>query len=166
MILPSLYAWVNIGAYEDPYKYTSGLNVAVASNDKGAYNELAGEINVGEKLISSLKENDSLGWVFTNEKEAIRSVRSGDSYAAIIIPESFSEDLLSITTGELKQPVLEYYSNEKKNAMAPLIMNAGANTLKNQVNQLFSWLLQKIRWHIRWRTEFMLFRYVVLKINN
>ena len=137
MILPSLYAWVNIGAYEDPYKYTSGLNVAVASNDKGAYNELAGEINVGEKLISSLKENDSLGWVFTNEKEAIRSVRSGDSYAAIIIPESFSEDLLSITTGELKQPVLEYYSNEKKNAMAPLIMNAGANTLKNQVNQQF-----------------------------
>lgn len=137
VILPCLYAWVNIGAYEDPYQYTSGLKIAVACNDRGASNEIAGEINAGEKVVSSLKENDSLGWVFTTGKKAVKGVRSGRYYAAIIIPETFSEDLLSITTGELRQPVLEYYVNEKKNAMAPLIMNVGANTLRNQVNQQF-----------------------------
>ena len=137
MILPCLYAWVNIGAYEDPYRYTSELKIAIASNDRGCSNELVGELNAGEKVMEELKENDSLGWTFTSEKEAIRKVRSGDCYAAIIIPESFSEDLLSISTGELRQPVLEYYLNEKKNAMAPLIMNVGADTLAGQVNQQF-----------------------------
>ena len=137
ILLPCLYAWVNIGAYADPYSYTSGLKVAVSSRDQGADNELTGKLNAGDKVVDALKENDSLGWVFTDPEEAVEGVRSGEYYAAIIIPESFSEDLLSITTGELRQPVLEYYLNEKKNAMAPLIMNVGARTLKNQINQQF-----------------------------
>ena len=137
IVLPCLYAWVNIGAYEDPYRFTSGLKVAVACNDRGAVSELAGEVNAGERVVEALQENDSLGWVFTDGEDAVQGVRSGDYYAAILIPESFSEDLLSITTGELRQPTLEYYVNEKKNAMAPLILNVGANTLKNQINQQF-----------------------------
>ena len=137
VILPCLYAWVNIAAYEDPYGYTSGLKVAVANNDSGYFNEIAGELNAGEKVVTALKDNQSLGWVFTSKKEAIHGVRSGKYYAAIVIPDSFSEDLLSITNGKLQQPILEYYVNEKKNAMAPLIMNVGANTLKNQVNKQF-----------------------------
>lgn len=136
-ILPCLYAWLNVGAYTDPYQYTSGLRVAIVSNDRGVQNEMTGALNAGEKVIENLKENDSLGWVFTSEKKAIRGVKSGKYYAAIVIPESFSEDLLSITTGELRQPVLEYYLNEKKNAMAPMILNVGANSIQNQINQQF-----------------------------
>ena len=137
IVLPCLYAWVNIAAYEDPYRFTSGLRVAVACSDRGVSSDLVGDLNAGERVISSLKENDSLGWIFTDRASAIQGVRSGDYYAAILIPETFSEDLLSVTTGELRQPVLEYYVNEKKNAMAPLILNVGANTLKNQINQQF-----------------------------
>ena len=137
IVLPCLYAWANIAAYHDPYQYTSGLYVAVASKDRGVHSDLAGEINAGEKVIESLKENDSLGWVFTAPEDAVQGVRSGDYYAAILIPETFSEDLLSVTTGQLRQPRLEYYVNEKRNAMAPLIMNVGANTLKNSINQEF-----------------------------
>lgn len=137
IVLPCLYAWANIAAYKDPYDYTSGLKLAVACRDRGVDSELAGELNAGEKVIESLRENDSLGWVFTDAEEAVDGVRSGAYYAAIIIPETFSEDLLSVTTGELRQPTLEYYVNEKRNAMAPLIMNVGANTLKNTINEKF-----------------------------
>ena len=137
IVLPCLYAWVNIGAYEDPYQYTSGLKVAVACNDRGAVSRLAGEVNAGERVVEALTENESLGWVFTDGEDAVQGVRSGDYYAAILIPETFSEDLLSITTGKLRRPTLEYYVNENKNAMAPLILNVGANTLKNQINQQF-----------------------------
>ena len=137
IVLPCLYAWANIGAYKDPYQYTSGLKVAVGCRDKGVSSDLVGELNVGEKVMASLKENDSLGWVFTDPEEAVQGVRSGSYYAAIVIPDTFSEDLLSITTGELRQPVLEYYVNEKRNAMAPLIMNVGANTLTSTINQEF-----------------------------
>ena len=137
IVLPCLYAWANIGAYKDPYQYTYNLKVAVGCRDRGASSDLAGDLNVGEKVMASLEENDSLGWVFTDPEEAVQGVRSGAYYAAIIIPETFSEDLLSITTGELRQPTLEYYVNEKRNAMAPLIMNVGANTLTSKINQEF-----------------------------
>ncbi len=137
IVLPCLYAWANIAAYHDPYHYTGGLYVAVANKDRGAHNDLAGEVNAGEKILASLKENDSLGWVFTGPEEAVQGVRSGQYYAAILIPETFSEDLLSVTEGQMRQPKLEYYVNEKRNAMAPLIMNVGANTLKNSINEEF-----------------------------
>ncbi|WP_157843226.1 YhgE/Pip domain-containing protein [Bacillus sp. FJAT-42315] len=36
MFLPSVYAWVNIEAMWDPYSDTSGIKVAVTSEDQGA----------------------------------------------------------------------------------------------------------------------------------
>ena len=48
-------------------------------------------------------------------------MKSGKYYAAIVIPKDFSESLLSILSGKLKQPELDYYLNEKKNAIAPKI---------------------------------------------
>ena len=53
------------------------------------------------------------------KRKAKSGVRSGKYYAAIVIPEDFSESLLSILSGDLKQPQLDYYINEKKNAIAP-----------------------------------------------
>ena len=57
IVLPCLYAWANIAAYHDPYQYTSGLRVAVACKDRGVQSDLACELNAGEKVIDSLKED-------------------------------------------------------------------------------------------------------------
>ena len=67
--------------------------------------------------MDTLKENKQLGWTFVDEKQAKAGVTSGKYYAAIVIPEDFSESLLSILDGEVKQPDLDYYINEKKNAI-------------------------------------------------
>ena len=136
-IIPSLYAWFNIAANIDPYANTSGIKVAVANNDKDASsNDL--EINAGDEIISNLKENDQLGWTFVDEEQAIEGVKSGEYYAAIVIPEDFSSSLLSILSGELKTPELEYYINEKANAIAPKITSSGASTIQSQINSTFS----------------------------
>ena len=78
------------------------------------------------------------GWTFVDEKKAKSGVRSGKYYAAIVIPEDFSESLLSILSGNLKQPQLDYYINEKKNAIAPKITATGASTIQQQINDTFS----------------------------
>ena len=136
-IIPSLYAWFNIAANIDPYANTSGIKVAVANNDKDASsNDL--EINAGDEIISNLKENDQLGWTFVDEEQAIEGVKSGEYYAAIVIPEDFSSSLLSILSGELKTPELEYYINEKANAIAPKITSSGASAIQSQINSTFS----------------------------
>lgn len=53
-------------------------------------------------------------------------------YAAIVIPDNFSESLLSILSGDIKQPKLDYYINEKKNAIAPKITDTGASTIQQK----------------------------------
>ena len=51
----------------------------------------------------------------------------------VIIPEDFSENLLSVITGEFNQANLKYYVNEKKNAIAPKITNTGVQTIQNEI---------------------------------
>ncbi len=46
--------------------------------------------------------------------------------------------MLSILSGDIKKPELDYYINEKKNAIAPKITDTGATTLQQQINDTFS----------------------------
>ena len=136
-IIPSLYAWFNIAANKDPYGNTANIKIAVANNDAGTENDMLGNLDVGGQIVDTLKENDSLGWVFVSEDKAISGVKSGEYYAAIVIPDNFSESIVSFLSGKIEQPEFDYYLNEKKNAIAPKITDTGANTIQQQVNTEF-----------------------------
>lgn len=138
LITPALYAWFNINAFWDPYANTENIRVAVANLDEGASSDLTGSLNVGDQVRAQLEENDQLGWVFMGDEEAAEAVRRGDVYAAIVIPADFSEDLLSITSGEFTQPALQYYVNEKASAIAPKITDVGASQLDRQITAAFT----------------------------
>lgn len=135
-VVPCLYAWFNIFSNWDPYgkDATSKLSIAVYSEDQGA--DLLGlELNAGQQLVSGLKANDSIGWSFVDTKdEAIEGLYSSKYYAAIIVPKDFSENCISFLTGELKHPNLEYFENDKKNAVAPQITNKAKNAVKDEIN--------------------------------
>ena len=135
-ILPALYAWFNIAANWDPYSNTGNLAFAVCSEDKGySYKTLS--INAGDKIIDSLKQNDKMGWEFVDADQAKDGVKNGEYYAAVIIPEDFSENLLSITTGDFTQAKLEYYVNEKRNAISPKITDKGIEAIETSVGSTY-----------------------------
>ncbi len=138
-ILPSLYAWFNIFSNWDPYgpSSTGNIKVAVVSDDAGA--EISGlEINIGATVVEALQANNTIGWVFTdNSGETIEGVKAGDYYAALVIPETFSEDMVSFLTGDLEHPQIIYYENGKKNAIAPKITQKAQKTVRQQVNATF-----------------------------
>ena len=138
-VIPCLYAWFNILSNWDPYgaESTTNLQVAVASSDQGVV--IGGiELNVGNMIVSNLKENTTIGWVFTDtEEEAVDGVYAGDYYAALTIDEAFSQDLISFLGGDINNPKITYYENEKKNAIAPKITNKVKTTVKNEVNEAF-----------------------------
>lgn len=136
-IIPSLYAWFNIDANMDPYSNTQGIRIAVASCDLGTDNELTGSLNAGDRIVENLKENDALGWTFVDKEEALEGVRAGRYYAAIVIPEDFSESLVSVLSDDIESPEIEYYLNEKKNAIAPKVTDTGATTIQQEVNETF-----------------------------
>ncbi|MCD4960600.1 YhgE/Pip domain-containing protein [Enterococcus casseliflavus] len=137
MILPSLYAWFNIKALWDPYGNTSELPIAVYSADKGAEFQDK-HIDIGDEVIDTLHKNKQLGWRFLDSKEdLVEGVKSGKYYAGIYLPADFSDDLISFTSGKIEKPTIEYYSNQKINAIAPKITDKGASSLQEEISQNF-----------------------------
>ncbi len=137
-VVPCLYAWFNIAASWDPYSNTGNLKVAVASVDEGYEGSLIPiEINIGDKVLSALRENTQMEWVFTTEEKATRGVKSGKYYAAIVIPKDFSDKMMSVFSENVEKPEITYYSNAKENAIAPKVTDKGASAVQRQVNQVF-----------------------------
>ena len=138
IIVPALYAWFNIAASWDPYKNTKAIKVAVANTDKGYKSDLIPvRINVGETVTSTLRANDQLDWRFVNRDQALEGVRSGEYYAAIVIPKDFSADMMTLFSQDVKHANLEYYLNEKKNAIAPHVTEQGADTVATTIDKTF-----------------------------
>ena len=138
-LVPCCYAWFNILSNWAPYESdaTGRISVAVANMDEGAI--AAGlSVNVGDKIKDALGANEDIGWVFVDsDKEAIKGVYAGDYYAALVIPEDFSSGVLSFVNGDLTNPVLKYYENEKKNAVAPKITGKAKTAVQEEVDAAF-----------------------------
>ena len=144
-IVPSLYAWFNIAASWDPYSNTGSLKVAVANVDAGYEGELLPlSINLGEQVVSGLRENNQLDWVFTNQKKAVEGVKSGKYYAAIVIPETFSNDMMSLFSDDVEHSDILYYLNEKENAIAPKVTDKGAGAVRQQIAELFTKTISQV----------------------
>lgn len=139
IVVPALYAWFNIAGSWDPYENTGDLKVAIANEDKGYQSDLIPlEVNMGDSVVSALRANDQFDWVFVDEDAAVEGVRSGKYYAAIVIPESFSADMMTLFSADIKHSSIIYYSNEKENAIAPRVTEKGASSIQESIDQTFA----------------------------
>lgn len=145
VLLPSLFTWYNVLACWDVFNNTGNLKVAVANTDEGYQSELVPlRVTIGEQVVSALRANDQMDWEFTSEEEAIEGVRSGRYYAAVVIPPSFSADMMTFYSKDMEHASLTYYSNEKKNAIAPKVTGQGADAIAAQVNRTFAQTLTEV----------------------
>ncbi|PFA17463.1 phage infection protein [Bacillus cereus] len=136
MILPSLYAWFNIKASWDPYGNTKEIPIAVSNQDVGS-NLRGKDINIGKEIVDSLKKDKNFGWKFVDEKQAIYGVERGDYYASITIPKDFSEKITTVISDNPQKPELNYFVNEKVNAIAPKITAKGASGIAEEISKNF-----------------------------
>ena len=133
IILPSLYALINVEACWDPYSKTDEVDFAIANLDNGtSFQGL--QLNIGNELVKELKNNSKFDWKFVTEDELRDGVNKGDYYAGIIIPKNLSENIVSITGDNPKQAKLEYVVNIKANPVASRLTDAGANAIYTSLN--------------------------------
>lgn len=139
IVIPSAFTWFNVIASWEPFDNTKNLKVAVASVDKGYTSALIPlHINVGSLVESSLRANDQMDWVITSKEDAIAGTESGDYYAAMVLPEDFSERMLTFYTAGSPRTQIDYYTNDKSNPLAPLITSQGADDLSAKINAEFT----------------------------
>ena len=145
VLLPSIFSWYNVLACWDVFQNTGNLKVAVVNNDEGYQSDLVPlKVNMGEQVVSSLRATEQMDWVFTDEDDAIDGASSGKYYAAVVIPQSFSKDMMTFYSDDVEHANLLYYSNEKKNVVAPKLTDQGADKASNMVNEAFSKTLAEV----------------------
>ena len=145
VVMPSMFAWYNVIACWNVFDNTGNLTVAVANVDEGYESELVPlRVNVGEQVVSALRANDEIDWTFTDEEDAVDGARSGRYYAAVVIPEGFSRDMLTFYSEDVQHAKIVYYANEKKSAIAPKITDKGADSVSYQVNEVFAQTLSEV----------------------
>ena len=139
VIVPTLYAWFNIAGSWDPYGNTGNLKVAVANSDEGYLSDLIPvRVNIGDTVVSALRENESIDWEFVKEDAAVEGVRSGEYYAAVVIPGDFSSRMMTVFSDEVEHADIVYYENQKANAIAPRVTDKAASTVRKQIDETFA----------------------------
>lgn len=145
VMIPSLFTWFNVIATWDPFGNTKNLTVAVANTDEGYQSDLIPlRVNIGEQALSALRANNDLNWVITSRDDAIEGTRSGEYYAALVLPPEFSTDMMTFYEDGGQRTAIEYYTNEKKNALAPNITEQGATAVSTNINAAFSATLGEV----------------------
>ena len=145
VVIPSLFTWFNVAASWDPFGNTKSLRIAIANTDAGYKSDLVPlHVNIGDSVVSALRKNDSFDWVIDSEDAAIEGTRSGEYYAAIVIPSDFSREMLTFFDGGATSAPMTYYVNEKKNGISPKIAGQGAEAVSAQVNQIFVQTLSEV----------------------
>lgn len=136
--LPALYAWCNIYSNWDPYGNTQNVTLGVISLDVGYTDEEGEYHNMGSEVLEELMESESIHWVqVDSEEEALSKVESGEYYASLVIEEDFTEKMYHIFRGSIDKPVLVFYQNQKKNAVATKITDTVVENIQNSINEKF-----------------------------
>lgn len=137
--VPSFYAWFNIAGSWDPYGNTDNIRVAVANEDAGYTGELVPvTVNMGDRVVARLAESDSIGYVVTSEEDAVEGVRSGEYYAAVVVPEDFSRDMMTTFSASPTRAEVRFYQNEKENAIATIVTDKASASVEAQIDAGFA----------------------------
>ena len=135
LIIPALYAWVNIYANWDPYGNTGNVPIALASRDKGYVTGDGETVNRGRDIIEEVSQSTSIRWVVMEDAdEAIEGVKRGDYYGALVMGENLSRNMYDLKAAlEDHEPSIIFYQNAKTNAIANKITATAASTVEYNI---------------------------------
>ena len=143
--VPLFFTWFNVLATWDPFANSGRLQIAVASTDEGYTSKILNvKVNVGDTVLKELAVNDQFDWVLTSKDQALEGTRSGEYYAAIVLPTDFSQSMFTFYAGGAAPANITLYTNEKKNPLSANLTTQGAQGVTAQINTTFSQTLAEV----------------------
>lgn len=133
IFIPLIYGILYLWAFWNPYENLQNIPISVVNEDKGGVNGVE-QLNLGEELVAELKDDKNMSWQFVDKESARTSLDDGRSYATIIIPSTFTEDVLSINSENPHKPKLQFQSRESTNYIATRITSAAASEIVRKLN--------------------------------
>ena len=132
-LIPALYNIIFLSSMWDPYGKLSDLPVAVVNNDKEAsYN--GNSMSIGKDMVSNLKENKTLDFLFVDEEEGKKGLENGDYYMVVTLPSDLSEKAASILTDHPEQMQIDYQTSSGHSFIASKMSDSAMTQLKQNVS--------------------------------
>lgn len=130
--IPTIYTTLFLGSMWDPYGKVDHLPVAIVNEDKPVtYNDET--LEVGNEMVDSLKDNDSLDFHFVSSKEAKDGLKNGTYYMVITIPEDFSANASTVLDEHPQKMELDYETNPGTNYIASKLSETALNKIRTSV---------------------------------
>lgn len=133
MFVPMLYSSIYLGAIWDAYGKLDKVPVAFVNMDK-AFTKDGKEFAIGKELENNLKGNNKVAWKFVDYNEAKKGIEGTGYYAAIEIPEDFSEKIADSQDGKFSNPEIIYIANKGRNFIFSQISEKVAGSIKTEVS--------------------------------
>ena len=130
--IPTIYTTLFLGSMWDPYGKVDHLPVAIVNEDKPVtYNDET--LEVGNEMVDSLKDNESLDFHFVSSKEAKDGLKNGTYYMVITIPEDFSANASTVLDEHPQKMELDYETNPGTNYIASKLSETALNKIRTSV---------------------------------
>ena len=138
MLVPSLYGLCNTAAFWDPVEGCDNLDFAIVNNDNPVVIQNQ-KYDFGSQVVDRINETDNFNWVSVDEDTARDGVENGTYSAALVIPENYSESIVSIVTAGSSNPAeMEFLLNDKSSPSMATITNTTVREIQHEINKEIS----------------------------
>lgn len=137
VLIPLLYGVLYLWAFWDPYQKMQDMPVAVVNQDSGA-TQNGKQYNIGNDITDTLKSNNTVKWTFTDQTEAENGLNDHKYYIELLIPQKFSQDVLSGATNNPEKAIMVFKAREANNLLSAQITDRIAYELVQTVNHKIS----------------------------
>lgn len=120
IMIPILYAGMFLYAFWDPYDHMEDIPVAIVNADGGAIYEDK-DLDLGDELVTKLKEDPDFDYHFVDEEEAFQDLQDQKYYMLIKIPENFSQNATTLLDDSPQKLEMIYVPNESYNFLSAQI---------------------------------------------
>ncbi|MDD4409338.1 MAG: YhgE/Pip domain-containing protein [Candidatus Pacebacteria bacterium] len=133
VFVPLIYGILYLWAFWNPYENLQNIPISVVNEDRGGISS-GNSLNLGNELVEELKNDKSLSWQFVDKEKARDSLDDGKTYASIFIPDTFTQDILSINSENPQKPKIQFQSRESNNYIATRITSAATSEIVRKLN--------------------------------
>jgi putative membrane protein len=132
--LPLIYSVLYLWSFWDPYERIDNLPVAFVNLDKGGTRNGNENRNVGQELVDELAKDNVLKFEFTSLEEAQNGLNSKRYYAYFVIPENFTQNILSADQQNPQKAMIQVKIREATSVVGSKIIDRVAFEISEKLS--------------------------------
>ena len=129
MLIPTIYSFVFLQAYWDPYGRLDQVPVAIVNEDEGKNGD-----NKGDVITNALLDKNVLDLQVENASDAESDLELGRVYATFTIPKDFTANLMSAETTDKTTATVVFSANQKSNYVISQLLRMVSNVVKESIS--------------------------------